>query len=90
MIKAHPSCPAGGLAHAAPDHPAVPPARIGVVLANLGTPDGTDYWSMRRYLNEFLSDRRVIEWLPFFWQPILKLIVLTKRPFSSGEAYRGI
>ncbi|MFK7945607.1 MAG: ferrochelatase, partial [Paracoccaceae bacterium] len=80
----------GRLAHAAPDHPPVAPARVGVLLANLGTPDGTDYWSMRRYLNEFLSDRRVIEWSPFFWQPILQLIVLTKRPFSSGEAYRGI
>ena len=80
----------GRLTHAAPDHPAVPPARVGILLANLGTPDSTDYWSMRRYLNEFLSDRRVIEWSPWLWQPILKLIVLTKRPFSSGEAYRGI
>ncbi|MGD1922865.1 MAG: ferrochelatase [Paracoccaceae bacterium] len=79
----------GRLTHAASDHPAVPPARVGIVLANLGTPDGHDYWSMRRYLNEFLSDRRVIEWSPWLWQPILKLIVLTKRPFSSGEAYRG-
>lgn len=80
----------GRLTHAAPDHPAVPPPRVGILLANLGTPDSTDYWSMRRYLNEFLSDRRVIEWSPWLWQPILKLIVLTKRPFSSGEAYRGI
>ena len=81
----------GRLTHAAPDHPPVPPARVGILLANLGTPDGTDYWSMRRYLDEFLSDRRVIEWSPWLWQPILKLIVLSKRPFSSsGEAYRGI
>ena len=80
----------GRLAHAASDHPPVPPARVGILLANLGTPDGTDYWSMRRYLNEFLSDRRVIEWSPLVWQPILQGIVLTKRPFSSGEAYRGI
>ncbi|MEM6660793.1 MAG: ferrochelatase [Pseudomonadota bacterium] len=71
-------------------HPRIPAQRVGILLANLGTPDGTDYWSMRRYLNEFLSDRRVIEWSPLLWQPILKLIVLTKRPFSSGEAYRGI
>ena len=78
------------LAHAGPDHPKVAPARVGILLANLGTPDGTDYWSMRRYLDEFLSDRRVIEWSPWLWQPILKLIVLSKRPFSSGEAYRGI
>ncbi|MEM9062400.1 MAG: ferrochelatase [Pseudomonadota bacterium] len=80
----------GRLTHAGSDHPPVPQARVGIVLANLGTPDGHDYWSMRRYLNEFLSDRRVIEWSPWLWQPILKLIVLTKRPFSSGEAYRGI
>ncbi|MEM7506320.1 MAG: ferrochelatase [Pseudomonadota bacterium] len=80
----------GRLAHAAPDHPHVPPAKVGVILANLGTPDATDYWSMRRYLSEFLSDKRVIEWPSALWQPILQLIVLSKRPFSSGEAYRGI
>ncbi|MEO1460134.1 MAG: ferrochelatase [Pseudomonadota bacterium] len=80
----------GRLAHAGPDHPPVPPAKVGILLANLGTPDGTDYWSMRRYLNEFLSDKRVIEWPSAIWQPILQSIVLTKRPFSSGEAYRGI
>lgn len=78
------------LAHAPADHPRIPPARIGILIANLGTPDGTDYWSMRRYLNEFLSDKRVIEWPSYLWQPILQAIVLTKRPFSSGEAYRGI
>ncbi len=80
----------GRLAHATPDHPPVPPARIGVILANLGTPDATDYWSMRRYLNEFLSDRRVIDYSPWFWQPLLQLVILTKRPFTSGAAYRGI
>ena len=46
--------------HLPPDHPAIPSRRIGVLLVNLGTPDATDYWSMRRYLKEFLSDRRVI------------------------------
>ncbi|MBX2855660.1 MAG: ferrochelatase [Rhodobacteraceae bacterium] len=81
---------AGRLAHAPADHPPVKPAKVGVLIANLGTPDATDYWSMRRYLNEFLSDKRVIEWPSAIWQPILQLIVLTKRPFSSGEAYRGI
>lgn len=80
----------GRLTYAASDHPSVPTSKVGILLANLGTPDGTDYWSMRRYLDEFLSDRRVIEWSPWLWQPILKLIVLSKRPFSSGEAYRGI
>jgi len=80
----------GRLAHAQPDHPPVPKARVGVILSNLGTPDGTDYWSMRRYLNEFLSDRRVIDYAPWKWQPLLQLIILSKRPFSSGAAYRGI
>ncbi len=64
--------------------------RIGVLIANLGTPDATDYWSMRRYLNEFLSDRRVIDYPAWKWQPILQLIILTRRPFKSGAAYRSI
>ncbi|WP_205523961.1 ferrochelatase [Oceanomicrobium pacificus] len=81
---------AGRLAHAPSDHPPVPRARTGVLIANLGTPDATDYWSMRRYLNEFLSDRRVIDIARWKWQPLLQLIILSKRPFSSGEAYRGI
>ncbi len=72
------------------DHPAVKPEKIGVLLANLGTPDGTDYWSMRRYLGEFLSDKRVIDYPSWKWQPLLQLIILTKRPFSSGAAYRSI
>jgi ferrochelatase len=78
------------LMHVPADHPPVPPGRVGIILANLGTPDATDYWSMRRYLNEFLSDRRVIDYSPWLWQPLLQLVILTKRPFSSGEAYRGI
>ncbi|WP_121629422.1 ferrochelatase [Tropicibacter alexandrii] len=77
-------------AHAAADHPAIKPAKVGVLLANLGTPDATDYWSMRRYLNEFLSDRRVIDYAPWKWQPLLQLIILSKRPFTSGAAYRSI
>ncbi|MCJ7874983.1 ferrochelatase [Phaeobacter sp. J2-8] len=72
------------------DHPALPPRKIGVLLANLGTPDGTDYWSMRRYLGEFLSDKRVIDYPTWKWQPLLQLIILTKRPFTSGAAYRTI
>ncbi|MEO1562376.1 MAG: ferrochelatase [Pseudomonadota bacterium] len=82
--------PENRLAHAPADHPYVKPAKVGVVITNLGTPDNTDYWSMRRYLNEFLSDRRVIDYSPWLWQPLLQLIILTKRPFSSGAAYRGI
>ncbi len=64
--------------------------KIGVLLVNLGTPDDTDYWSMRRYLKEFLSDRRVIEVNPVLWWVILNGIVLTIRPSKSGKAYRSI
>jgi hypothetical protein len=80
----------GRLAHARADHPPVPEARIGVVLANLGTPDATDYWSMRRYLNQFLSDRRVIDYPRYLWQPLLQGVILSKRPFSSGANYDKI
>ncbi len=76
--------------HAPADHPALMPDRVGVLLANLGTPDGYDYWSMRRYLSEFLSDRRVIDYPPWKWQPLLQLVILSKRPFTSGAAYRSI
>ncbi|SFC78391.1 ferrochelatase [Tropicimonas isoalkanivorans] len=76
--------------HLPADHPPVKPEKIGVLLANLGTPDGTDYWSMRRYLSEFLSDQRVIDYPKWKWQPLLQLIILSKRPFSSGEAYKSI
>ena len=77
-------------AHLPPEHPPVRTGRIGVLLANLGTPDGTDYGSMRRYLNEFLSDRRVIDYSPWIWQPLLQTVILGKRPFTSGAAYRSI
>lgn len=72
------------------DHPTVAHGKTGVLIANLGTPDGTDYWSMRRYLNEFLSDQRVIDYPRWKWQPLLQLIILTKRPFTSGAAYRSV
>jgi len=72
------------------DHPRVPKRRIGVLLLNLGTPDGTDYWSMRRYLKEFLSDTRVIEIPRLIWWPILNGIILTFRPSKSGHAYRSV
>ncbi len=80
----------GRLAHAPTDHPPVRPARIGVLLANLGTPDSPDYWPMRRYLSEFLSDRRVIDYPRWKWQPILQHMILSKRPFTSGANYRKI
>ncbi|OZB18550.1 MAG: ferrochelatase [Rhodobacterales bacterium 34-62-10] len=76
--------------HAQPDHPPVAMGKVGILLANLGTPDNYDYWSMRRYLNEFLSDRRVIDYSPWLWQPLLQLIILSKRPFSSGKNYQSI
>ena len=80
----------GRLAYAPANHPAVRKPRIGVLLANLGTPDSYDYWSMRRYLNEFLSDKRVVDYASWKWQPLLQLIILTKRPFSSGANYKLI
>jgi ferrochelatase len=82
--------PEARLAHAPADHPAVRPAKVGVLLANLGTPDGYDYWSMRRYLNEFLSDKRVIDYSAWLWQPLLQLVILSKRPFTSGANYKLI
>jgi protoporphyrin/coproporphyrin ferrochelatase len=77
-------------AHWPADHPDVGFGRIGVLLVNLGTPDGTDYWSMRRYLKEFLSDRRVIEANPLLWKLLLNTVILTVRPRKSGQAYEAI
>jgi ferrochelatase len=71
-------------------HPAVKIGRVGVLLLNLGTPDATDYWSMRRYLKEFLSDRRVIEVPRILWWPILNLIILSIRPSRKGRDYDTI
>lgn len=72
------------------DHPPVRVGKVGVLLVNLGTPDGTEYAPMRRYLKEFLSDKRVIEWPRAVWFPILYGIVLNTRPKKSGAAYRQI
>ncbi len=80
----------GRLSHAPADHPPVRRAKIGLLVANLGTPDATDYWSMRRYLGEFLSDKRVVDIADWKWQPLLQLIILSKRPFTSGANYRLI
>ena len=79
-------CPA----HAGKDHPKIRPAKVGVLIANLGTPDSTDYWPMRRYLSEFLSDKRVVDYPSWKWQPILQGIILSRRPQKSGAAYRSI
>ena len=73
------------------DHPALPRhPKTGIMLVNLGTPDATDYRSMRRYLDEFLSDPRVIEIPRWRWWPILNGIILNTRPQKSGAAYDRI
>jgi len=73
-----------------PDKSASAASRIGVLLVNLGTPDSTDYWAVRRYLKEFLSDRRVIEENPLKWWLVLNLIILTVRPGRKGRDYDKI
>ncbi len=73
-----------------PDHPPVPTRKIGVLLTNLGTPDAPDVKSVRRYLLEFLSDRRVVEIPSIAWQPILRGIILNTRPRKSAEAYAQV
>ena len=72
------------------DHPPVAAGRIGVLLVNLGTPDATDYWSMRRYLKEFLSDPRVVEIPRPVWWLILNGIILNVRPGKSAAKYAQI
>ena len=72
------------------DHPEVKPRRIGVMLTNLGTPDAPDARSVKNYLREFLSDRRVVELPAIIWQPVLRGIVLNTRPQKSAEAYRAV
>ncbi|MBC9175809.1 ferrochelatase [Pseudoroseomonas ludipueritiae] len=84
-------CPPGQAGKPSWSEPAPAQAgRIGVLLVNLGTPDGTGYWAIRRYLSEFLSDRRVIEASPLWWQPLLQGVILSRRPFRTGAAYREI
>lgn len=73
-----------------PGHAPVALGRVGILLLNLGTPDGTTYWPMRRYLREFLSDERVIEEPKWKWWPILNLIILTSRPSRKGRDYATI
>lgn len=73
-----------------PQHPEVASGRIGVLLVNLGTPEGTGYWPMRSYLREFLSDPRVIEAPRVLWLPLLHLAILTTRPSRKGRDYQKI
>ena len=70
-------------------HPPGASGRIGALIVNLGTPEATDYWSIRRYLKEFLSDRRVIETPRALWAPILQVILLA-RPRVKGRDYEAI
>jgi ferrochelatase len=72
------------------DHPAIPATGVGVLLVNLGTPDAPTPKAVRRYLAEFLSDRRVVEIPPLVWQPILRGIVLNTRPKKSAQAYSQV
>lgn len=72
------------------DHPPVKIHKVGVLLINLGTPDATDRKSMRRYLEEFLTDKRVIEWPKWLWYPILYGIILNVRPQKKGKDYETI
>ena len=76
--------------HLPEGHPELRHGKIGVLLVNLGTPDEPTPGAVRRYLREFLSDRRVIELNPLLWQPILRGIILNTRPRKSAAAYAKI
>ena len=71
-------------------HPDIKFGKTGVLIINLGTPDSTNWLDIRRYLKEFLSDRRVIEINPILWQLILNLIILNVRPSKTAKAYKEI
>jgi ferrochelatase len=72
------------------NHPPVNYGKTGVLIINLGTPDSTNWFDIRKYLKEFLSDRRVIEVHPIIWQIILNLFILTFRPSKTAKAYKEI
>ena len=72
------------------NHPKINFGKTGILLVNLGTPDSTSWWDIRKYLKEFLSDRRVIEVNPIVWQIILNLFILTFRPSKTAHAYKKI
>ncbi len=72
------------------DHPNIKYGKTGILLVNLGTPDSTSWWDIRKYLKEFLSDRRVIEVNPILWQIILNIFILTFRPSKTAHAYKKI
>ena len=72
------------------NHPKINFGKKGVLLVNLGTPDSTGWWDIRKYLKEFLSDKRVIEVNPFIWQIISYLFILNFRPSKTAKAYKEI
>ncbi|WP_440655100.1 ferrochelatase [Candidatus Pelagibacter sp. HIMB1506] len=72
------------------NHPPIKYGKTGVLIINLGTPDSTSWFDIRKYLKEFLSDRRVIEVNPIVWQVILNLFILTFRPSKTAKAYKEI
>jgi ferrochelatase len=72
------------------NHPDIKFGKTGILLINLGTPDSTSWWDIRKYLKEFLSDKRVIEVNPILWQIILNLFILTFRPSKTAHAYKKI
>ena len=72
------------------NHPQVKFGKTGVLLINLGTPDSTSWWDIRKYLKEFLSDTRVIEVNPIIWKIILNVFILTLRPSKTAHAYKKI
>lgn len=78
------------MTHRPPGHPPVAPSRVGVLLVNLGTPDTADIGDVRRYLAEFLSDRRVVELPWILWQPLLRIVVLNTRPKVTAANYAKI
>ena len=72
------------------NHPSIKYGKTGVLIINLGTPDSTNWFDIRKYLKEFLSDRRVIEVNPIVWQIILNLFILNFRPSKTARAYKEI
>ena len=72
------------------DHPKINFGKTGILLVNLGTPDSTSWLDIRKYLKEFLSDKRVIEVNPVIWQIILNVFILTFRPSKTAKAYKEI
>jgi len=78
------------LSHKPADHPVIATGRVGVLIVNLGTPDAPTKGAVKRYLKQFLSDRRVVEIPQLIWQPILRGAILTTRPKKSAHAYAQV